>query len=99
MIVGEFHNFLKIGNNDFFLLVGRVFERLGRHYYLFNSHANNWGNSEYIEGRILPDVIEFSFIRKDLLGAKDFVFVNNKEDLNRPNNDGAPEISSHHFSI
>jgi hypothetical protein len=98
MIIGEFHGFLRINDIDFSILATQVLQSLGKYFYLFNSHANNWAKSEYISGAILPDVIEMSFIRKDLLAQEDFTPIKSTDLFNRPNNEDAPEIKVHHLS-
>lgn len=100
-IVGEFHGFHEIYNFDFYQKVMRVLKKLNNTHSLIHLHANNWGQYRIINGVPVPDVLELSFLRKDIFYEnminKDLPppFFSNFldfESLDQPNNPLAPEI-------
>ena len=69
-IVVEFHGLLELRNELFFETMIKTLENLAVSHAPVNVHPNNWGKVELISGVVVPDVLEVTYIRKDLLGEK-----------------------------
>jgi hypothetical protein len=63
-IVAEFHDFHQIGEDNFFETLEIGLKKLSLNHSLVNVHVNNWAKFEIIEGILLPDVIEVTYVRK-----------------------------------
>jgi hypothetical protein len=89
-IVVEFHGLLKLRNELFFKTMIKTLENLAVSHAPVNVHPNNWAKVELISGVVVPDVLEVTYIRKDLLGKK----ISDKviEGLNYPCNPLGDEI-------
>ena len=72
-IVGEFHGFTtnKSGQVGLNRKV-QILEKLLENFEIINVHPNNWGSYRIIKGTPVPDVIELTFINKNLLNSKNF---------------------------
>jgi len=72
-IVGEFHGFTanKSSQTDLKKKV-QILEKLLKNFEIINVHPNNWGSYRIIKGTPVPDVIELTFINKNLLRSKNF---------------------------
>lgn len=91
-ITGEFHGFHElISQPDEFERAIRVLSKLVSDHKFVNLHANNWAKVEIIKGMFIPDVIEFTLVRGDVVSAIDY---SGKMDisLNEPNNPNRAEI-------
>ena len=87
-IAVEFHNLHNIDDSVFFDKVKSALENLRRNHVVISVHANNWSPFEIVTKVPFPDVIEVTYLRKDLLNTnrfaqKDFRPFNNP---NNPNN-------------
>lgn len=69
-IVVEFHGLLEIRDELFFETMIKTLENLAVSHAPVNVHPNNWGRVELISGVVVSDVLEVTYIRKDLLGKK-----------------------------
>jgi len=63
-MVIEFHNFIDLGDNEYFDRVIRVFEKLDKTHFIMNAHPNNCGGAVFVENLLLPNVIEITFLLK-----------------------------------
>ncbi len=103
-VVGEFHNLHDISEKDFYKKVKLCLEKILNTHVLINVHANNWGSYIIVHGTPLPDVLELTFLRKDLFEKIDFKSVNfeinslSNSNLNKANNPFQPEIKLTFFS-
>jgi len=66
-IVVEFHGLLELHNELFFKTMTKALENLAASHSPVNIHPNNWGKVELISGVLLPDVLEVTYVRQDLL--------------------------------
>jgi len=72
-IVGEFHGFTENRSGQVGLKKKvQILEKLLENFEIINLHPNNWGSYRIIKGTPVPDVIEFTFINKNLLNSKNF---------------------------
>lgn len=90
-IIGEFHNFHEIYNQITYTKVMRVLNKLNRSHVNINFHPNNWSNYRIVYGITIPDVIEFTFLRKDIYESSELTVQSNTNckfgrSLNSPNN-------------
>ena len=90
-IAVEFHNLHNIDDSVFFDKVKSALENLRRNHVVISVHANNWSPFEIVTKVPFPDVIEVTYLRKDLLNTnrfaqKDFRPFNNPNNPNNPNN-------------
>ena len=69
-IVVEFHGLLELQNELFFEKMTKTLENLAVSHAPVNVHPNNWGKVELVSGVVVPDVLEVTYVRKDLLGKK-----------------------------
>ena len=91
-IIGEFHGFHSLINQpDQLERATRVLSKLVSSHRFVNLHPNNWARVDLIKGMLVPDVIEFTLVREDLLSE---IKAPEKSEIqgNQPNNPGASEI-------
>jgi hypothetical protein len=91
-ITGEFHGFHKLISqpNELSRAI-RVLSKLASHHKFVNLHANNWAKVEIVKGMLIPDVIEFTLAREDVISelkSSENVDIS----LNEPNNPEKSEI-------
>jgi hypothetical protein len=96
-IVGEFHNLHGIDDKEHYLKIMSVFNKLSGTHELINLHPNNWGGDKVISGVPVPDIIELTYLRKDIYSSfnstAEFLKIPQEGlDLNSPNNPNSPEI-------
>jgi hypothetical protein len=91
-ITGEFHGFHKLINQpDELSRTVRVLSKLVSNHKFVNLHANNWAKVEIIKGMLIPDVIEFTLAREDVISeVKSLEHLDIS--LNEPNNPDKSEI-------
>jgi hypothetical protein len=91
-IICEFHGLALIGQRRRRRTVFNVFRRLAPTHAIIHVHANNGGGAATIGGIAVPDVVEFSFVRRS-----DYRLRESGEtfptDLDRRNNPHAPELT------
>lgn len=87
-IVMELHGMHNLGHKDL-ILAG--LENLNRTHQLVHVHANNWGGAINLDGWILPDMLEVTYVNRNNYQFKD----SNRffpTDLDEKNIDQLPEI-------
>jgi hypothetical protein len=89
-IVIEFHNLLKLNEDAFYKTMQEAFGKLARSHSPVNVHPNNWGKVELISGVLVPDVLEITYVRKDMLGQ--LILNQTKISPNYPCNPTGDEI-------
>ena len=95
-IVGEFHNFHGIYQHEHLIKVLNTLKKINKTHVNVNLHPNNWSNFKIINGIAIPDVVELTFIRKDLFDSLTDQKTGNVihygvNHLNTPNNPSSPE--------
>lgn len=71
VIVCEIHHLGRLAEAGFFGQVRRSLAKLLAHHVPVHLHANNYAGMVLVEGIALPDVLEISFLRRDLDGFDD----------------------------
>ena len=90
-VVLELHDFRLIGNDEWRRDVESSLEKLARTFTLFNVHANNHAPVVIVEGVCVADVIEVSYIRRDLCEPR-ALSAPLPSYLDAPNDPSRPEI-------
>lgn len=72
IILIEFHYLEKLWNKDFFSIAEPVFNKLLSTHTCVHIHPNNCSGIYKYKGVKIPNVLEFSFIRKDRITSKEF---------------------------
>ena len=87
-IVIEGHWLHKLRDNDFREIAQRALSRLAADFTLFHVHANNFGTVSTVEGLLVPDVIELSYVRTSMVQRKlsETVYPTNLDFPNNPHN-------------
>ena len=95
-IVGEFHGLTSSTKGFDLKRKIEILEKIHSNFYLTNSHPNNWSHFNIVHGVPIPDVVELSFVRKDLPST--FHKIPSRElrenqelNLNRPCNPKKPD--------
>jgi hypothetical protein len=90
-IVIELHDLHRIDSREKLLLYVSVLETLHHNHELVFAHANNWSPVAVINGYLIPDALEVTFVRCNLLpsGSQDRKFL---DILHAPNNPKAAHI-------
>jgi hypothetical protein len=84
-IIFEFHNLQTLQFHADYASYIQFLRRLTQTHIVINSHANNWDSFEIIEGVPVPNVLEVTYVRKDLtVGFKEQKFAT--QQVNFPNN-------------
>ena len=91
IITGEFHDFSKIGSDNFFEIVNHVLRKLSFTHMVTHIHANNCASICAIKNIAIPDCLEISFLRKD---RSSFSISHDPipSDLDYPNHPDYPDI-------
>jgi len=66
VITCELHGLEKLGAPDFFHDANTLLEKLTRHHLPVHIHANNYAGVALVHGVPVPEVLELSFLRRDL---------------------------------
>lgn len=84
-IVLEIHDLHKIDDPKLLKVYIQVLQSLHLAHELIFVHGNNWSQVKLVRGYLFPDVLEVTFLRRDLvpLGKQDSSFL---ESLHAPNN-------------
>lgn len=92
----EFHSLSKLNEAEFRKNVRECLLRINENFNLIHVHANNGGGVVNVEGFMIPDVLELTYVRKDLFqcGPNETVFPTVHD---RPNNHWCPDILLHGF--
>jgi hypothetical protein len=71
-----------------------IMDKINKHYILCHVHGNNYGSVFNYEGKSVMDVVELSFIRKDMVKYSDDIVGDYPiTNLDYPNNPSKPDIS------
>jgi|TARA_B110000037_G_C17051309_1_gene477863 hypothetical protein len=65
ILVIEFHNLRDIRNKSFFRITNSLISRLNNFFYLVHMHPNNSSKQIEIHKYKIPDIVEFTYLRKD----------------------------------
>jgi len=94
-MVIEFHGLFEIVRNQIkFQSALKSLRFLSRDFYTINVNVNNWGNVQVLHGLTFPDVIEVSYLRKDLNFEGDHGKISLK---GFPNNPKQPRLLLQNF--
>lgn len=66
VICCELHNFSRLADESFFVKVKHLLQCLSQYHAPVHLHANNYGSVILTEGVPIPDVLELSYLRRDL---------------------------------
>ena len=88
IVVIEFHNLVNLFDNFSSKIIKEVFNKLLIDFYVVHIHPNNCCRVHEYKKIKIPELLEFTFIRKDRVSSIDFV-------NNLPNNLDQKNILSH----
>jgi hypothetical protein len=63
----EIHNLLQLGDPAFRAKFVSAFSRINSVFTLFHVHANNYGHIGFVDGFVIPDVLELYYVRSELV--------------------------------
>jgi hypothetical protein len=89
VVVIELHHLDKVLYSKNFAKFAMLFEKLSSEHHLFHAHANNWGKLFNFGNIVIPNVIELTFIRQNLIVQKS---EKDKRELDFPCKPGFMEI-------
>lgn len=85
IIIVEFHNFHQLDNKPHYNLVNATIEKIRERFEPVHLHANNYEKVANVHGVLMPNVVEVTFLRKDIVrDNKNYRVLPHKLDL--PNN-------------
>lgn len=70
VLVIEFHNFESLHNISFLKLYHSVFIKILKYFTIIHIHPNNFGKVVDLNNMKVPDIMEFTFLRNDLMRYK-----------------------------
>jgi hypothetical protein len=70
VLVIEFHDFESLNNISFLKLYHSVFIKILKYFTIIHIHPNNFGKVVDLNNKKIPDIMEFTFIRNDLMRYK-----------------------------
>jgi hypothetical protein len=88
----EFHNLFRLVNENDYIKMEKCLKIISETHKSIYVNANNFGEVEIIDNVLIPNFLEVTFVRKDLLVGKLFSEVNSQFGTNR-NNPYTPSIS------
>jgi glycosyltransferase involved in cell wall biosynthesis len=97
VIACEIHDLSKLTDPVFFAKVRRMFEKLTAHHVPVHLHANNFADVMLVQGVPIPDVLELSFLRRDLGSFPHLSTDPIPGGLDRPNHPYRPDICMNPF--
>ncbi len=89
----EFHRLHSLNEENHFKRVLTTLENLNSTHLPVNIHANNWSPYDLVNNIPIPNVIEVTYLRKDLIGNPITISRQKNSELNAPNNPNRPEIN------
>lgn len=92
VIVCEIHWLENLVDSVFFDRVRHAIDKLTTYHVPVHLHANNCSNVALVEGLSIPQVLEISFLRRDLDNFDGFSLDSIPGYLDQPNNPAAPDI-------
>jgi hypothetical protein len=98
VIVCEIHWLENLIDAVFFERVRHAIDKLITHHVPVHLHANNCANVALIEGLSIPQVLEISFLRRDLNNFDGLSLDSIPSYLDQPNNPAAPDIYMSSFA-
>ena len=87
-IMLEFHN---MNREDNYPKMEMALEKLNKTHQLVHLHGNNWENYTMMAGRVMPNVIECTYIKKDVCGFEERK-GGSPDELDHANNEKWPDI-------
>lgn len=94
-IVFEFHNLQILSESLNYKSYLNFLDRLTQTHIVINAHINNWDSFEIIHGVPVPNVLEVTYVRKDLVEKHSGKI--STERLNYPNNPSRPDFLLYPF--
>lgn len=70
IIVVEFHEFHRLAHRDFFDRASATFDKLLRNHICVHIHPNNCCGNAEVAGVPVPDIAEFTFLRRDRVSRR-----------------------------
>lgn len=70
ILIIEFHSLDSLYNLSFLKIYHSVFVKILKHFDIVHMHPNNWGNAVPYNDIKISSIVEFTFLRKDLMIAK-----------------------------
>jgi hypothetical protein len=98
-IIVEFHGLFQIGNSVQFQKMLNGLTKISRTHHLMNFHANNWADLHMIVGLPLPDVVEATYLRRDLADPTSYRIIPLNRTSNDPNNQDLPDYDPNFLSF
>jgi hypothetical protein len=96
-IVIEFHGINDDSWNSYYQTKLGCLKKLAITHYLIHPHGNNYAGAQHVLGVVVPNVIELTYIRKDVLNApKVNTTLLPLDNIDFPNASNVPEISLNH---
>ena len=92
VIVCEFHDFGKLGEPGFYDTARRCIEKLTAFHAPIHLHGNNYAGLSLVTGIAVPNVMEFSFLRRDLDSFPHRCREPIPGPMDRPNNPYFPDL-------
>lgn len=91
-ITGEFHGLARLADPVFRYVCGRVFRAMLRTHAPIHLHANNVGLLAFVAGIVIPDLLEVTWVRRDIDPCPDRDTGPMPGMLDAPNDPGKPDI-------
>lgn len=91
VLIIEFHELYRLNQKDFFTLFNSTIKRLQNDFEIVHLHPNNAGRGSRIFNRLIPNVLEISFLRKDLF-IGDGCYIKLPNPLDQPNRPDLPDL-------
>lgn len=98
-ILIEFHNLNRLDSDETYLSVISSLKKLNLGHALVNIHANNWARCDFARGQIIPEVLETTWVRKDLIRNFESKKIRNSISCNFPNNANKEDIELNYFEL
>ena len=67
VMVIEFHNLQKMFEKDFLKMISAIFEKIYKNFWICHVHPNNSSGTASLDGIEIPQTVEVTFIRNDLV--------------------------------
>lgn len=84
-IVLEIHDLIKAHTDRKRMQILGVLHKLNQTHYIVHAHGNNNSGAIALEGRLIPDVLELTFVNKQLVSVDTENVVTLPRDLDQPN--------------
>lgn len=97
VICCELHNIEKLNDAEFFAKAHHLLSTLHANHAPIHLHANNYMSFIMVEGVPIPNVLEITYLRRDLDSFSDFSNEPIPGPLDRPNNPYKPDLCLNPF--